>query len=131
MDSTSTGRSRATRRIAVCLGLIACTIAALAAGALAKRDALPHLHATPVRVAPGGTVVLHGRGFPANAHIVLRATPPRGPSTRIGEAHSGLRGGFVAPIAIDAGAALGAYVAAACHDRCRVKATVHFRVVHR
>lgn len=130
MDSTSTGRSRAPRSIALALGLIVCAIAALAAGAVAKRHAAPRLHATPARVAPGGTVVLYGRGFPANAHIVLRATPPGGDSARIGEAHTGLRGGFVAPIEIDAGAAPGAYVAAACHDRCRLKATVQFRVLH-
>jgi hypothetical protein len=131
MDLTSTGRSRAPQRIAFTLGLIACAIAALATVAVAKRDALPRLHATPVRVAPGGTVVLHGRGFPANVHIVLRATPPGGRSARIGEARTGLRGGFVAPITIDPGAAAGAYEAAACHDRCRIKATVNFHVLRR
>jgi hypothetical protein len=129
MDSTSTGRSRAPRRIALALGLIACLIAAIAASAVAQRHAGPRLHATPARVAQGGTIVLHGRGFPANAHIVLRATPPGRRAHRIGEAQTGLRGGFVAPIAIDDDAAPGAYVAAACHDRCRVKATVGFRVL--
>ena len=125
----STGRSRAPHRIALILGLVACLVVALAASAGARRHAGPRLHATPARIAQGATVVLHGRGFPANAHIVLRATPPVGKAKRIGEAHTGLRGGFVAPIAIDDDAAPGAYVVAACHDRCRVKATSKFRVL--
>jgi hypothetical protein len=129
MDSTSTGRSRASRRIALALGLVAGLVSVLAVGAVAQREVVPRLHATPGKVARGGTVVLHGRGFPANAHVVLRATAPGRESKRIGEAQTGLRGGFVAPVAIDDDAALGPYVAVACHDRCRVKATANFRVL--
>ena len=125
----STGRSRTALRIAAVLGLVACLAVAVVASAVAQRHAGPRLHATPGRVAQGTTVVLHGRGFPANAHIVLRATLPGGRSKRIGEAQTGLRGGFVAPVAIDRDAAPGAYIAAACHDRCHVKATATFRVL--
>jgi hypothetical protein len=129
MGLQSVARLASRRRRALALGLLACAPATLGASAIAERSAGPHLHASPARVERGGTVVLHGRGFPANVHVVLRATPPGKRSVRIGEAHTGRRGGFVAPVAIDARAALGRYVAAACHDRCRVKATVVFRVL--
>jgi hypothetical protein len=74
-------------------------------------------------------MVLHGRGFPHGAHIVLRAGRPHAVAARIGEARAGLRGTFDASVRIDADASPGVYVALACHDRCRQKASVRFRVL--
>ena len=116
----------------VLTGAVAAAAAlALGAAPVAHHEARPRLSAAPGRVAAGATVVLGGRGFPPDAHIVLRAGRPHAPAARIGAAHTGRRGTFSAPIRIDADAAPGIYVAVACHDRCRQRASVRFRVLRR
>jgi hypothetical protein len=115
----------------VLTGAAAAAVSALALGAapVVHHHAGPALSAAPGRVVAGTAVVLHGRGFPHDAHIVLRAGHPHAAAARIGEARTGRRGTFDASIRIDASASPGVYVALACHDRCHEKASVRFRVL--
>jgi hypothetical protein len=92
---------------------------------------VPQLTAEPSAVAAGSTLTLLGRGFPRNVHIALMAGPPQSEATRIGGATTGLRGRFSATIHIRPQASPGRFVAFACHDGCRIKATTTFRIVAR
>lgn len=114
---------------ALLLGAVATGGAALAVDVAAKPAPSPSLQATHAQILPGGTLVLHGTGFPQSAHVTLRAARPDGDANRIGSADTGRRGGFVARVKINANVPPGRYVATACHDRCRVKATTTFRVL--
>jgi hypothetical protein len=96
------------------------------AGAAART---PQLTAQPSAVAPGGALTLEGRGFPRNAHIALFARPPHGEAIRIGGARTGRAGRFSATIRIRKQADANTFVALACHDGCRVKASARFRVI--
>jgi hypothetical protein len=87
------------------------------------------LTAAPATVQPGDPVTLQGSGFPRNVHVALLAGPPHAQATRVGGAQTGRRGSFVATIHIRARADAGAFVALACHDACRVKASARFRIV--
>jgi hypothetical protein len=89
----------------------------------------PRLTAEPTSVAPGETLRLVGRGFPRNARLALLAGPPDGEARRIGGAQTGRRGRFVATIRIRERSDAGAWIAQACFDACRVKASVRFRIV--
>jgi hypothetical protein len=89
----------------------------------------PHLTADATTVRPGGSLTLTGRGFPSNARIALLGGPPDGEVRRIGGAQTGRRGRFVATIRIRERSSASAFVAKACFDACRVKATVRFRIV--
>jgi hypothetical protein len=89
----------------------------------------PRLTADRAHVQGGGAVILHGNGFPRRADIVLLAAAPHTAAKQIGTARTGVHGGFAAPIRIDIHAAPGLYVATACHDACRLTASVRFRVV--
>jgi hypothetical protein len=123
---------QAMRRTRIALPLIAAALvcAAPAGAARSGRGPVePQLTAEPQTAVPGGTVVLSGRGFPRNASIALLAGPPRSEAQRIGGAQTGRRGAFTATIRIRPQAAAGRLVALACYDACRVKATVHFRIV--
>ncbi|HZV72792.1 MAG TPA: hypothetical protein VFF79_03665 [Conexibacter sp.] len=95
------------------------------AGAIAT---VPQLTAEPVAVRPGDALTLTGSGFPRNVHIALFAGPSDGRTTRIGGARTGRRGSFNATIHIRPGSAAGRFVAFACHDGCRVRASVRFRI---
>lgn len=108
-------------------------LAATAAAALATAQALgaggaPSLTADPAVVTPGSALVLHGSGFPRQAHLTLLAARPHRAPVRIGSATTGTRGGFVATIRIRARSAAGTFVASACSERCRAKASVRFRI---
>jgi hypothetical protein len=103
--------------------------AARPAAAAAPTVRVPQLTAAPGAVQPGDAVTLAGRGFPRNADIVLMAGPPQGDAHRIGSAHTGRRGRFVAAIRIRRPSDPGRFVARACHDGCRVEASVPFRIV--
>ena len=138
MLSSGTIGSRAGRRAPHALVLTAAVAAAGGAGAVGTAVACHHHHHAGAalrvehrRVAPGGTLVLRGKGFPHRVHVVLRVGRPHHRARRVGGARTGLRGTFVAPIAIERGAHRGRYVAVACHDRCRVRARIHFRIVRR
>jgi len=61
----------------------------------------------------------------------LSAGPLRHTPTRIGSALAGLHGRFVAAVRIRAHAAAQTFVALACQDACRVKASARFRIVTR
>lgn len=89
----------------------------------------PRLTADSATVKPGETLTLTGRGFPRNAHLALLAGAPDGDAKRIGGAHTGQRGTFVAKIQIRARSSAGAFVARACFDACNVKASARFRIV--
>jgi hypothetical protein len=89
----------------------------------------PQLTADPTAVQAGGTLTLQGTGFPRNVHVTLLAGPPNAEATRIGGASTGRRGRFTATIRIRPHSAAGAFVALACHDACRVKASTRFRIV--
>jgi hypothetical protein len=89
----------------------------------------PELTAEPAAVQPGETLTLEGRGFPRNAHLALLAGPPGTEGERIGGAQTGRRGRFVATIRIRKPASAGTFVALACFDACRVKASARFRIV--
>jgi hypothetical protein len=113
-------------------------VALLPVGVAAARPATPTAHAgartptltvDPTAVRAGGTVTLTGTGFPSNVHVSLLAGPPHAEATRIGGASTGRRGRFVATIRIRPQSSAGALVALACHDACRVKASVRFRIV--
>lgn len=111
-------------------------VAAVAAGGglagasrLQAAVADPRLTLESQAVAPGEALVLEGRGFPRNARIALLAGPPDGEAQRIGGAQTGRRGVFTATIRIREQADPGRFVALACHDACRVKASVRFRIV--
>jgi hypothetical protein len=92
---------------------------------------VPQLTAEPSAVAAGSRLTLVGRGFPRNVHIALMAGPPQSEATRIGGATTGLRGRFSATIHIRPQASAGRFVALACHDGCRIKASTTFRIVAR
>lgn len=96
-----------------------------------RHGASLRLRISPAHVRPGGTVVLHGAGFPARASVVLLATPPHGRRERIGSAHAGDLGTFDAKVVVDPRSAGGVYVAAACPSPCKRQATATFRVMRR
>jgi len=116
-----------------CTALVALALVpATAVAAVSPRHAAaptPRLTADPVAVHPGEAVTLQGSGFPPNVHIALMAGPPHAEATRIGGAQTGRRGRFLAKIRIRSRSSAGAFVALACHDRCRVKASARFRVL--
>ena len=89
----------------------------------------PQLTADATTVQPGEAITLTGRGFPRNARLALLAGPPHEDAERIGSAQTGRRGRFVATIRIRERSSAGAFVASACFDACRVKASVRFRIV--
>ncbi len=89
----------------------------------------PQLTADPAAVRAGGTLTLRGTGFPRNVHLVLLAGPPNAEASRIGGASTGQRGRFTATIHIRPRSSAGTFVAMACHDDCRVKASTRFRIV--
>jgi hypothetical protein len=125
--------------VAVTLAVVVVAVGVPAGAARPQRPAArpqrppagPQLTAKPVAAAPGQAVVLRGTGFPRNAPIELLAGPPRSEARSIGSARTGRRGGFVATIRIRSQADPGRLVALACHDACRVKAAVRFRIVAR
>lgn len=130
-------RRRLRRTVLISL-LLGCAVPLAGTAATVSADAGPHaaarapqLVARPVAVKAGGTLTLEGRGFARNARIVLLAGPLRHTPTRIGSALTGLHGRFVATIRIRANAAAHAFVAVACQDACRVKASARFRIVSR
>lgn len=98
-----------------------------AAGGAATQT--PQLVASATAVQPGGSLTLHGSGFPANARLALLAGPAHAQATQIGTAVTGRRGSFVATIHIRPRSAPAALVALACHDACRVRAAARFRIV--
>lgn len=89
----------------------------------------PQLTADPTTVQAGGTLTLHGTGFPRNVRVTLLAGPPHSEAARIGGASTGRRGRFTATIRIRPHSSAGTFVALACHDACRVKASARFRIV--
>ena len=91
----------------------------------------PQLTADPAAVAAGATLSLEGRGFPRNVHVALMARPVHGEAIRIGGARTGSRGRFTATIQIRPRSSPGAFVAFACVDACRVKASAPFSIVAR
>jgi len=113
------------------LALLPAATVALAQPAppLQVAERAPELTADAATVQPGATLTLTGRGFPRNAHIALLAGHPAADAQRIGGAQTGQRGTFTAKIRIRARSAAGAFVARACFDTCRVKASARFRIV--
>jgi hypothetical protein len=109
-----------------CTALAALVLLPAAAVAAART---PQLTADPTAVQPGETLTLEGRGFPPNAHVALLAGPPSAEAQRIGGAQTGRRGRFTATIRIRTHSSAGAFVALACFDGCRVKASARFRIV--
>jgi hypothetical protein len=124
-----TVRTRRTTLVALCIPAITALGAAAYAAAPRTGTSVPKLTADRVAVEPGGTLTLEGTGFPRNAHLALMAGPPHGASTRIGGAETGKGGRFVATIHVRPHSSAGAFVALACHDSCRVKASARFRIV--
>lgn len=119
-------------RVLVVASLVTAVGGAAAMTALAATEGgAPTLRVAHHRVPAGGTVLLRGQGFPRRAHVTLRVRRLHHHLQRVGEARTGLRGGFVAPIKIERGARRGRYVALACHRHCRVRAHVQFRIVRR
>jgi hypothetical protein len=122
-------------RRAALIPLLLAVTALVAAVAVAREAPAPHaghaprLTASSRAVEPGSSLRLEGRGFPRHARIALLAGPPRGDARRIGGAHTGRRGRFVATIRIRAHADAARFVARACLDRCRVEASARFRIV--
>jgi len=119
-------------------GLVALALLPAASVAVAQPSAAPlsqvaertpQLTADTTAVKPGETLTLTGRGFPRNARLALLAGPPSGDTQRIGGAQTGRRGVFTAKIRIRARSSAGAFVAQACFDGCRVKASARFRIV--
>jgi len=124
----------ASRRWTALLALATVPVAAAVAAARPAPTAqlvarTPLLTADPVAVRPGEVLTLQGSGFPRDVHVALLAGPPHAEATRIGGARTGRRGRFVATIRIRERADPAALVALACHDGCRVKASVRFRIV--
>lgn len=121
------------RRLALtgCLAVLAAAagVTATAAPTAGTARPKPALRAHTVRVAAGATFVVRGTGFPHRARLVLRAGRPDAKAPRIGSARTGRLGTFRATIRVMSGTAPGAYVVRACRNRCRVKATLRFRVV--
>ncbi|HEV7771852.1 MAG TPA: hypothetical protein VGO48_01045 [Conexibacter sp.] len=119
------------RRTALVVLLLSMLLAAVAGARPVASSAArtPQLTADPTAVQAGGTLTLQGTGFPRNIRVTLLAGPPNAEATRIGGASTGRRGRFTATIRIRPHSSSGAFVALACHDACRVKASAHFRIV--
>jgi hypothetical protein len=119
-------------RIPLQRGLVAAALAAgtLAAAAVAapKPDA-PHVTLEHIRVMPGETLVVHGRGFPDEMRVSLRIGRPDGSAERVGAARAGQNGRFVAHVSIDPEVSPGRYVIVACRNRCKLKASTGFRIL--
>jgi hypothetical protein len=118
--------------LATLLSLLAAGALATAAGDASPTHAAaraPQLTVDPAAVPPGATLTLVGRGFPRNAHVALLAGPPDEEPARMGGARTGLRGRFSATIHLRPRASAGRFVALACSDGCRVKASAAFRIV--
>jgi len=129
-----TMRGMPSRRALAALAILALGAGAPAAAALrsgASTAAMPHLTAAAAAVRPGATFTLRGSGFPAAARLTLLAGPPHGRKSPIGSARTGRNGDFVATIRVRARAAAGAFVALACRDACRVRASARFRIIER
>lgn len=107
---------------------LCCGTSAVAAPRAPRTPSRPSLTARPRTAAPGGTVVLYGAGFPARRRVTLLANAPGGEPVPIGRATADGDGEFVAPIAIQRDVLPGRYLASACRQRCKVKATTSFRV---
>ena len=116
-------------RIIVVLFAAAACWTVTAATRAAPRAAAPTLAARPRAAPRGGRIVLHGSGFPSLARVTLLAGVPGGERMPIGRAKTDADGSFVAPIAIRRDVRPGRYVAYACRHRCRVVASVPFRVL--
>ncbi|MDO8210723.1 hypothetical protein [Conexibacter sp. CPCC 206217] len=115
--------------VAVVLAAVACTAAVAVAAPAARRAQAPTLEVRPRAATPGGRVVFYGSGFAPLARVVLLAGPSASATVKIGAARTDADGAFVAPIAIQRDVTPGRYVASACRQRCRVKATAMFRVL--
>lgn len=112
-----------------CIALVAVALLPAATVAVARPVAPPQLTAEPATVQPGDTFRFTGTGFPRNAQIALFAGPRNTEAQRIGSAQTGRRGRFVATIRVRARSSARAFVAIACVDACRIKASVRFRIV--
>jgi hypothetical protein len=119
------------RRTVLVMLLLSMSFAAVvgAQAAAPSTPRTPQLTAAPTAVQAGDTLTLQGTGFPRNVHVTLLAGPPNAEATRIGGASTGRRGRFTATIHIRPHSSAGAFVALACHDACRVKASARFRIV--
>lgn len=99
------------------------------AGETARSAAGPTLTVRPRAARRGGRVVFYGEGFRPLVRVVLLAGPPASEAVKIGNAKTDEDGEFVAPIAIERRVRAGRYVALACRESCRVKASAIFRVL--
>jgi hypothetical protein len=113
------------------LAIVAVATAQPAASSPPPTARTPQLTADPAAVHAGATLTLTGVGFPRNVHVTLLAGPRNTEAARIGAASTERRGRFTATIRIRPHSSAGAFVALACHDDCRVKASTHFRIVAR
>jgi hypothetical protein len=118
-----------TALVALLLSLPAVAVAQPAATSPPRAARTPQLTADPAAVRAGATLTLTGTGFPRNVRVALLAGPPNAQAARIGAASTGRRGRFTATIRIRPHSSAGPLVALACHDDCRVKASVRFRIV--
>jgi len=116
------------RTIVALFAAAACWTVTAAAQA-EPRAAAPTLAARPRAAPRGGRIVLHGGGFAPLVRVKLLAGQPGGERMAIGRARTDEHGMFVAPIAIRRDVRPGRYVAYACRHRCRVMASVPFRVL--
>lgn len=98
-------------------------------GETARSAAGPTLTVRPRAARRGGRVVFYGEGFRPLVRVVLLAGPPASEAVKIGNAKTDEDGEFVAPIAIERRVRAGRYVALACRESCRVKASAIFRVL--
>jgi hypothetical protein len=115
------------RIVLAALLLVPATAAATARPA-APATRTPQLTADRAVVHAGDTLTLRGTGFPRDVHLTLLAGRPHADATRIGGASTGRRGRFSATIHTRPHSDPGTFVAQACFDGCRVKATARFRI---
>ena len=117
--------------------LAALSVAALAALVAATAPAAgrpdtaraPSVSVAPKRLAPGETLRVTGRGWPARKRVGLLIGPPASEAFRVATVRAGRRGRFTRDVQISALARPGFYVLLACRKGCAQKRRATFRIV--
>lgn len=120
----TTKRGRWTRRFLGTDGF--CAIYAVPNAVLADLYACPSVSVAPSRVAPGGTLTVTGRNWPAGRTVTILLGPPRSEASPVGSTTADAAGRISFSFAVNATLAPGPYVVLGCRRSCRDKAAASF-----
>ena len=110
------------------VGASVATLPAPAATEDGRRPRAVTLDVSPRTVQRGAILTFTGSRWPARSRVNLLVGPPRSEASPVGVAVTDARGRFVRRIRISRQAMPGPYVALACRNACRTKASASFRI---